>query len=126
MAQGLVNETNNSVSKTTSQIVRTHTLTYFNFLNLFLGGLILFTGQIKNLTFLGVMIVNTIIGIIQELKVKKLVDGLAVITATKATVIREGQRSEIPIEEIVMDDVIAVESGNQISADSIVAGSLRV
>ena len=72
MAQGLVNETNNSVSKTTSQIVRTHTLTYFNFLNLFLGGLILFTGQIKNLTFLGVMIVNTIIGIIQELKVKKL------------------------------------------------------
>ncbi len=123
MAQGLVNETNNSVSKTTSQIVRTHTLTYFNFLNLFLGGLILFTGQIKNLTFLGVMIVNTIIGIIQELKVKKLVDGLAVITATKATVIREGQRSEIPIEEIVMDDVIAVESGNQISADSIVLES---
>ena len=85
--------------------------------------MILFTGQIKNLTFLGVMIVNTIIGIIQELKVKKLVDGLAVITATKATVIREGQRSEIPIEEIVMDDVIAVESGNQISADSIVLES---
>lgn len=121
--KGLVNETNTSVSKTTGEIIRTHSLTYFNFLNIFLGCLVIISGQIKNLTFMAIIIINTIIGIFQELKVKKLVDGLSVITATKATVLRDGQRKEIPIDQIVMDDVIAVESGNQISADSIVLES---
>lgn len=121
--KGLVNETNTSVSKTTGEIIRTHSLTYFNFLNIFLGCLVIISGQIKNLTFMAIIIINTIIGIFQELKVKKLVDGLSVITATKATVLRDGKRVEIPIDEIVMDDVIAVESGNQISADSIVLES---
>ena len=74
--QGLVNITGNSVSKTKKQIIMTHTLTYFNFLNLFLGVLIIISGQIKNLTFMGVIIINSVIGIFQELKVKKLVDGL--------------------------------------------------
>lgn len=118
--QGLINETNNSVSKTKKQIILTHTLTYFNFLNLFLGVIVICSGQIKNLTFLGVIIINSIIGIIQELKVKKLVDGLSVITASKVKVIRDGMRKEIPIDQLVMDDVMAVESGNQIGADSTV------
>lgn len=118
--QGLVNVTDNSVSKTKKEIIRTHTLTYFNFLNLFLGVLVLFTGQIKNMTFMGVIIINSIIGIFQELKVKKLVDGLSVITASKVRVIRDHKRIDIPIEDLVMDDVMVVESGNQIGADSIV------
>ena len=123
IAKGLINETNTSVSKTTGEIIRTHSLTYFNFLNIFLGCLVILSGQIKNLTFMAIIIINTIIGIFQELKVKKLVDGLSVITATKATVLRDGEKKEIPIDQIVMDDVIAVESGNQISADSIVLES---
>ncbi|HIQ98887.1 MAG TPA: HAD-IC family P-type ATPase [Candidatus Scybalocola faecavium] len=126
IGKGLVNETNTSVSKTTGEIIRTHSLTYFNFLNIFLGCLVIISGQIKNLTFMAIIIINTIIGIFQELKVKKLVDGLSVITATKATVVRDGVRSEIPIDQIVMDDVIAVESGNQISADSIVLESTGI
>ncbi len=126
IGKGLVNETNTSVSKTTGEIIRTHTLTYFNFLNLFLGCLVIISGQIKNLTFMAIIIINTIIGIFQELKVKKLVDGLSVITATKATVVRDGARKEIPIDQIVMDDVIAVESGNQISADSVVLESAGI
>lgn len=117
---GLVNETNTNVSKTKKEIVLTHTLTYFNFLNLFLGVLVICSGQLKNLTFLGVIIINSVIGIIQEMKVKKLVDGLSVITASKARVIRDGARKDIPIQEIVMDDVMLVESGNQIGADSVV------
>ena len=124
--QGLVNITGNSVSKTKKQIIMTHTLTYFNFLNLFLGVLIIISGQIKNLTFMGVIIINSVIGIFQELKVKKLVDGLSVITASKVRVIRDGRRQDIPIEELVMDDTIVVESGNQIGADSIVLDSAGV
>lgn len=124
--QGLVNITGNSVSKTKKQIIMTHTLTYFNFLNLFLGVLIIISGQIKNLTFMGVIIINSVIGIFQELKVKKLVDGLSVITASKVRVIRDGRRQDIPIEELVIDDTIVVESGNQIGADSIVLDSAGV
>lgn len=124
--QGLINETNTSVSKSTSEIIRTHSLTYFNFLNLFLGVIVILSGQFKNMTFLGIIIINTVIGIFQELKVKKLVDGLSVITATKAMVVRAGARKEIPIDHIVMDDVIVVESGNQISADSIVLESTGI
>ena len=114
---GLVNISDNHISKTTSEIVRSHTLTYFNFLNLFLALLVLISGQIKNMTFLGVIICNSIIGIFQELKVKKLIDELAVITASKANVCRDGIFKEIPIEELVMDDLISVENGHQIGAD---------
>lgn len=125
-SQGLVNITGNSVSKTKKQIIMTHTLTYFNFLNIFLGVLIIISGQIKNLTFMGVIIINSVIGIFQELKVKKLVDGLSVITASKVRVLRDGTRQDIPIEEIVLDDTIIVESGNQIGADSIVLDSAGI
>ena len=121
--QGLVNETNTSVSKTIPEIIREHSLTYFNLLNLVLGIIVIISGQIKNITFMGVIFFNTIIGIFQELKVKKLVDGLSVITATKAMVIRSGKRKEIPIDQLVMDDIVVVESGNQISADSVVLES---
>jgi len=124
--KGQVNHTDNNISKSNKEIIKTHTLTYFNFLNLFLGAIVIISGQLKNLTFLGVIIVNSVIGIIQELKVKKLVDGLSVITATKVKVIREGRRAEIPIEQLVLDDVIVVESGNQIGADSIVLSAAGI
>lgn len=120
---GKVNVSDNHISKTTKEIVKSHTLTYFNFLNLFLGILVLFTGQFKNLTFLGVIFSNSIIGIVQELKVKQLIDKLSVITASKTRVLRDGRFMQIPIEEIVMDDVMAVENGDQIGADCIVLDS---
>ena len=75
--KGQVNTSDSHISKTTAEIVRCHTLTYFNFLNLFLGVLVIISGQFKNLTFLGVIICNSVIGIFQELKVKKLIDNLA-------------------------------------------------
>ena len=92
-------------------------LTYFNFLNLFLAILVLITGQFKNMTFMGVVIVNAVIGIVQELKVKKVVDKLTVLTASKAHVVREGEKYEIDIEEVVKDDILIVINGDQICAD---------
>ena len=121
--KGQVNTSDSHISKTTAEIVRCHTLTYFNFLNLFLGVLVIISGQFKNLTFLGVIICNSVIGIFQELKVKKLIDNLAVITASKARVCRNGRFKDIPIEELVMDDLVSVENGNQIGADCVVLDS---
>lgn len=121
--QGLVNVTDNNIFKTKKEIIITHTVTYFNFLNLFLGILVLISGQYKNITFMGVIIINSIIGIFQEMKVKKLVDQLSVITASKARVIRDGKEQEILIDEVVMDDLVVVENGGQICADCIVLES---
>ncbi|MDD3339302.1 MAG: HAD-IC family P-type ATPase [Lachnospiraceae bacterium] len=120
---GQVNIVRDGRHKTKKQIILSHTLTYFNFLNLFLGILIVISGQYKNLLFLGVIISNSAIGIFQELKVKSLIDKLSVITAQKANVIRDGTAVSLPIEQIVMDDVLVLASGDQICTDSIVLSS---
>ncbi len=120
---GRVNDTGENIFKTKKEIIKTHTLTYFNFLNLALGCLILISGQIKNITFMGVIIINSLIGIAQEMKVKKLVDKLSVITASKARVIRDEKEQEIPIQEVVTDDIMLVSTGDQVCADSVVLES---
>ena len=120
---GQVNIINNSISKSKKEIVMTHTLTYFNFLNLFLGVLVIISGQFKNITFMGVIIVNSLIGIAQEFKVKKLIDKLSVITASKAKVIRDGALFQIPITQVVMDDLMIVENGDQVCSDAVVLQS---
>lgn len=111
------NRTNTSASKSVSDIVKEHSLTYFNFLNLFLAVLVALTGQFKNMTFMGVIIINTAIGIVQELKVKKLIDQISVMTVSRTKVIREGVTKEIDVNDVVIDDVILVESGEQVCAD---------
>lgn len=120
---GKYNRTDISISKTKKEIVKEHSLTYFNFLNLFLAVLVAVTGQFKNITFMGVIFINTAIGIFQEFKVKKLIDQVSVMTATAASVIREGKKKEIPVEEVVIDDVLLVEAGQQICADCTVLES---
>lgn len=104
-------------SKTTGQIIRSHTITYFNILNFILAGLIILSGQYKNMLFMGIVISNSLIGIIQELKVKKLIDALSVITATKAKRVEGGQIREIPIEDLRIGDQIRVSTGDQIVSD---------
>lgn len=122
-ADGQVNITESKHSKTRKQIFISHTITYFNLMNLFLAVLILFSGQFKNLLFMGVVISNAAIGIFQELKVKSLIDKLSVITALKACVIREGQKQTIPVDQIVSEDILLFESGDQICTDSILLES---
>lgn len=112
-----------STTRTTSQIIKAHTLTYFNLLNFILAGLVLISGQYKNMLFMGIVISNALIGIIQELKVKALIDKLSVITATKAKKVTETGIVEIPIDELKVKDVIQVATGDQIVADSRVLSS---
>ncbi|MCI5731150.1 MAG: HAD-IC family P-type ATPase [Eubacterium sp.] len=114
----------NTTTRTVSQIIRAHTLTYFNLLNVILAGFILISGQYKNMLFMGIVISNSLIGIIQELKVKSLIDQLSVITATKAKkVINDGQIVEIPIEDLVVGDIICISTGDQLVADGEVQSS---
>ena len=107
-----------TTSRTISQIVRAHTLTYFNLLNVILAGFIILSGQYKNMLFMGIVISNSLIGIIQECKVKSLIDKLSVITATKARKLTaDGTITEIPIESLAVSDTIHIMTGDQIVAD---------
>ena len=121
--QGHVNISHDNISKTKKQIVLEHTLTYFNCLNVFLAAIIISTGRWTNLTFMVVVIINAFIGIYQEFKVKKIIDQLTLVTVKTIKVIRNQQIQTIPIEELVLDDVVFLEAGNQIGSDCIVLKS---
>ena len=123
---GRTNRTDISVSKSKKDIVREHTLTYFNFLNLFLAILVAFTGQFKNMAFMGIILINTAIGIVQEWKVKKLIDQISVMTVQWVDVIRDGQRQKVEVDQVVMDDILVVENGDQVCADCTLLESDRI
>ncbi|WP_276805194.1 cation-translocating P-type ATPase [Lactobacillus hominis] len=124
---GHVNKAVDDQAKTDWQIIKENTFTYFNLIFLILAILLILVGEFKDLTFLPVIIANTVIGIIQELRAKRVLDKLNVINATKVTVIRNNIEQEIPIENLVLDDIIVLKTGDQIPADSVVLdGSLKV
>lgn len=127
IAEGKVNADENPNTRTYKQIVRENTLTFFNFLNLVLLVLVLMVGSYKNAFFVCIIIINTLIGIAQEIRAKKTIDKLAILTARKSVVIREGQKWTVPTEELVLDDVVCLKTGDQVPADAcILEGSLEV
>ena len=127
IAEGKVNADENPNTRTYKQIVRENTLTFFNFLNLVLLVLVLLVGSYKNAFFVCIIIINTLIGIAQEIRAKKTIDKLAILTARKSVVIREGQKWSVPTEELVLDDVVCLKTGDQVPADArILEGSLEV
>ncbi len=115
---GKVNYDTTTPSKSIKQILIENTCTLFNFINLVLAVLVIIVGSYKNILFLGVVISNTLISTIQEIRAKKIVDKLSIISSSKAKVIRDGKRSDISINEVVLDDVMLYELGDQIIADS--------
>ena len=116
--QGKVNYDTTTPSKSVKQILLENTCTLFNFNNLVLGIAIIVVGSYKNLLFLGVVVCNTLISTIQEIRAKKIVDKLSVISSSKAKVIRDSKMREIHINDIVLDDLIIYELGNQVVVDS--------
>lgn len=110
-------------SKSKLQIILSHTCTYFNFLNIVLALLVIISGQYKHMLFMGIVIFNSLIGIVQELKVKQLIDKLSVITATTARLVTDDGIREIPLEEICVGNVLRVAIGEQIVADGTVLSS---
>lgn len=125
--QGKVNADENPNTRTYKQIVRENTLTFFNFLNLVLLILVLIVGSYKNAFFVGIIIINTLIGIAQEIRAKKTIDKLAILTAKKSIVIREGKKWTVPTEDLVLDDLVCLKTGDQVPADAkVLEGSVEV
>lgn len=120
---GLSNKEKAKYTRTNKQIILSNTITLFNILNISLVVLVLTTGSLQNALFAGTMIVNTIIAIYQEFKSKKILEKLKVTEQDTVTVIREGQKEEIPKENIVMDDVIYLSTGESALVDMIILKS---
>ena len=127
MEKGWSNAPVDSPSKTTKEIIISNVFTYFNLIFLVIAVLLLLVGAFRDLTFLPVIICNTLIGIIQEIRSKKVLDKLSVLNAPKATVVREGKLQTIPAEKAVLDDVVKFQAGNQICADAtVIDGEVQV
>lgn len=125
--KGLTNHTDISTQKTVGQIVKSNLLTYFNLIFLILTVLLCIVGSFRNLTFLPVIIGNTVIGIFQELRAKKTLDKMSMLNAPHSIVVRDGEQQQIQSEELVKDDIIILSAGNQICADAtVLSGSISV
>ncbi len=127
IASGLTNKLNMGTDKTTMEIVLSNVCTYFNLIFLIISIVLIMVGSFRNLTFLPVIIGNTLIGIVQELRAKKTLDTMKFLSAPHSDVIRDGKLQNILSEELVKDDIILLKAGKQICADAVViSGSIQV
>lgn len=115
------------LSKSTINIIRENIFTYFNFLNIVLFIFVITTGKYQNAMFMGAVITNALIGIIQEIRAKKLLDQIRILTTTKVNAYRDNIWKEISVNEIVQDDVVSLQAGIQIPIDGVITeGSLEI
>ena len=125
--EGLTNRADISTDKTTKEIVISNVFTYFNLIFLVITILLIMVGSFRNLTFLPIIIGNTVIGIVQEIRAKKTLEKMSLLNAPRADVIRNGSVKQISTEELVKDDVILLTAGKQICADAVViSGNIQV
>ena len=124
---GWVNRSVEPPSKTTKEIIHENVFTYFNLIFVILAILLIMVGSFRDLTFLPVIIANTLIGIVQEVRAKQVLDKLTMLNAPHAAVVRDGKKSVIDAEELVIDDIVIFKAGNQVCADAVVsAGEVQV
>ena len=117
---GWTNKAVEPPTKTIPKIIKSNLLTYFNLVFAVLAVLLTVAGSFRNMSFLLIVVANLLIGIVQEIRAKKVLDRLSVLNSPTALVIRDGQQAEIPAEELVLDDIVIFRAGNQICADAIV------
>ena len=125
--QGLDNRSVAPPSKTVAEIVKGNVLTYFNLIFLIISVLLFMVQAYREMLFLPIIILNALIGIIQELQAKKTLDNLNMLNAPKARVVRDGKIHTIQAEGLVLDDIVIFQAGNQICADAVIVdGSVSV
>lgn len=113
--------------KTRGQIIRENVCTLFNFLNVTIAILLFAAGAYSNMAFILIVIANVVIGIVQELKARKMVEELSLLNRPKATVLRNGEEVTIDPAQITLEDVLVLRSGDQICNDAVVAsGTIEV
>ena len=124
---GWTNKAVEPPSKTTKEIVHENVFTYFNLIFVVLAVLLCLVGSFRDLTFLPVIIANTLIGIIQEIRAKQVLDKLTMLNAPRASVVRDGKRTVINAEDLVVDDIVIFKAGDQVCADAEVSdGEVQV
>lgn len=125
--QGLVNYDTSVPTKSIKRIIVENTCTLFNLMNLLLAIAVLAVGSYKNVLFILIIILNTLISTIQEIHSKRIVDQLSIVSQTKVKAIRDGEQKQVEINEIVLDDVLKFQTGNQIVTDcTILEGEVEV
>ena len=127
VARGEGNKANIGTDKTTREIILSNLCTYFNLIFLVISILLILVGSYRNLTFLPIIIGNTVIGIVQELRAKKTLEKMNLLNAPHVDVLRDGKLENLLSEELVKDDIVLFSAGKQICADArVVEGSINV
>ena len=127
ISQGKINVSDNNNLKSNWQIIKDNVFTLFNLYNLIIAIALLLVGAYTNTFFFLIITINVLIGIIQEIHGKNLVKKLSILTASKATVIRNGKQEETEVEKIVLGDTIVLKQGDQIPSDSyVIEGEIEV
>lgn len=124
VARGDVNADVDVKTRTIKQIVLGNVCTLFNLINVILALFVLITGSYKNMLFMLVIVLNTVIGIVQEVRSKRTTDRLSIVAGSHAKVIRDGAQVEVPLNDVVRDDLMVLGRGDQVPADAeVVAGA---
>ena len=123
VANGLTNAIPSAPTRTVGQIIRGNVLTPINAVIGILAALVIAAGSPKDALFGGVIVANSVIGVVQELRAKKVLDQLSVVNAPRAHVVRDGVVSELQVHELVQDDVVELRAGAQVVADGTVLTS---
>lgn len=127
MLAGMSNTLSRGSSKTYRQIFRSNIITFFNFIIFSIAGWLFSVREYQNTIFLLVVIINITVGIIQEIRAKKMLDSLSLLSAPTSMVIRDGQEYEIAVTDVVIDDILLLTGGKQITVDSVVRqGTIEV
>lgn len=116
----LVNFNTNVKTKSAKEIILENTVTLFNIINAILAVAIILVGSYKNLGFLLIIVLNTVISTFQELHSKSVIDKLSVVSASKVKVLRDKEEYDVNLDEVVLDDIIILELGNQVITDAII------
>ena len=126
VARGLVNAVPAAPTRTVGQIVRGNVLTPVNLVIAVLAALVLAAGSPKDALFGGVIVANSVIGIVQELRAKRVLDRLSLLNAPHADVVRDGEVRRVQVHELVLDDVVELRAGAQVVADAVVVAHDRL
>ncbi len=121
IARGECNGSFSVKSKSVSRIVCDNIFTLFNLINIILAVLVALVGAYRNMLFMGVILCNTAIGIIQEIRSKRTIDRLSLISAPKAHLLRDGKEIVVPVGDIVTGDIMLLSAGGQLCADGVLA-----
>ena len=126
-AQGLSNQQSDTGGKSAGEIIRSNALTFFNLIFVVIAVLLCLVGSYRNLTFLPVVIGNTLIGIFQELRAKRILDKMSLRHAPHAVALRDGAEQKLAANDLVRGDIVVLSAGDQIPADAtVLQGSVQV